>query len=111
MQSEQVLKENVPLHKNPDGSVSFFWIDAHEDIATPGQIYLFGKVWSPQTKKYSSCTVIVRNLKRVMYAFPKISPNEPIDDTYVVYLCVCFLKFLERETWKDLFRIGRNEKQ
>lgn len=33
---------NLPVDK--DGQLPFFYIDAHEEIATPGVVYLFGKV-------------------------------------------------------------------
>ena len=38
---------DLPLPLNPDGSLSFFWIDAHEE-QQGNEIYLFGKVWQPQ---------------------------------------------------------------
>lgn len=42
------LQQNFdhPLHFNKDGSLSFFWIDAHEENHG-SEIYLFGKVWQP----------------------------------------------------------------
>ena len=38
--------QDLPLPLNKDGSLSFFWFDAHEE--NHGRdIYLFGKVWQP----------------------------------------------------------------
>jgi hypothetical protein len=37
---------DLPLPYNADGSLNFFYIDAHEE-ANGQEIYLFGKVWQP----------------------------------------------------------------
>lgn len=45
MQTSNQFKSNdYPLKLNPDGSLSFYWFDAHEE-AMGSDIYLFGKVW------------------------------------------------------------------
>ena len=36
--------QDLPLPLNPDGSLSFFWIDAHEEQFGT-DFFLFGKVW------------------------------------------------------------------
>jgi hypothetical protein len=35
---------DLPLPTNSDGSLSFFWIDAHEENFG-AELYIFGKVW------------------------------------------------------------------
>ena len=35
---------DLPIPTNPDGSLSFFWFDAHEENFG-AEVYLFGKVW------------------------------------------------------------------
>jgi hypothetical protein len=37
-----------PVKYNDDGSLSFYWFDAHEETYG-ADIYLFGKVWQPET--------------------------------------------------------------
>ena len=39
-------QQDLPLPLNPDGTLSFFWIDAHEE-AQGAEIYLFGKIFQP----------------------------------------------------------------
>ena len=47
-----------------------FWFDAHEESATTGEIYLFGKI-RLRTGKLASCCVTVRGIHREMYVLPK----------------------------------------
>jgi hypothetical protein len=42
--STQFKSTEYPLKLNQDGSLSFYWFDAHEE-AMGSDIYLFGKVW------------------------------------------------------------------
>ena len=37
-----------------DNTLPFFLLDAHEEQATPGTVYLFGKVWPPPLSTSSS---------------------------------------------------------
>ena len=72
MQSAQ----NVEVKPNSDGkciinliliigSISFFWIDAHEiPMDKKGEIYLFGKVYDEITHTHVSATLIVSGLHR-----------------------------------------------
>ncbi|XP_039115644.1 DNA polymerase alpha catalytic subunit-like isoform X2 [Dioscorea cayenensis subsp. rotundata] len=53
-----------------DGSLPFYVIDASEEPfgANAGTLYLFGKVKEGTT--YQSCCVVVKNMKRCVYAVP-----------------------------------------
>jgi DNA polymerase alpha subunit A len=62
---------DLPLPLNPDGTLSFFWIDAHEE-QQGNEIYLFGKVWQPQIQSYVSCTLLVTGMERTIFVLPKI---------------------------------------
>ncbi|CAI9110186.1 OLC1v1010165C1 [Oldenlandia corymbosa var. corymbosa] len=55
---------------DPDGSLPFYILDAHEEIygANAGNLFLFGKVKSGDT--YNSCCVVVKNMQRCVYAIP-----------------------------------------
>jgi DNA polymerase alpha subunit A len=63
--------QDLDLPLNEDGSLSFFWIDAHEETYG-NEIYIFGKVWQPQLNQYVSCTLQVQGMERTVYALPKI---------------------------------------
>ncbi|KAL0721627.1 hypothetical protein Bca4012_036226 [Brassica carinata] len=56
-----------------DGSLRFYILDAYEEAfgASMGTIYLFGKVKMGDT--YKSCSVVVKNIQRCVYAIPKDS--------------------------------------
>lgn len=56
---------------NPDGTLSFFWIDAHEE-QQGSEFFLFGKIWQPQLNQYVSCSLKVDGMERTMYAIPKV---------------------------------------
>lgn len=63
--------QELPLPLNPDGSLNFFWIDAHEE-QYGNEIYIFGKVWQPQVNAYVSCTLQVTGMERNLFVLPKI---------------------------------------
>ena len=67
--SMQLSSHNLPL--NADGSLSFFWIDAHEEIYG-SDIFLFGKVWQPELRTFVSCSLKINGMERTMYALPKV---------------------------------------
>ncbi|CAH8335889.1 unnamed protein product [Eruca vesicaria subsp. sativa] len=56
-----------------DGSLRFYILDAYEEAfgASMGTIYLFGKVKMGDT--YKSCSVVVKNIQRCVYAIPNDS--------------------------------------
>ena len=61
----------MPLHFNKDGTLSFYWFDAHEE--NNGQdLYIFGKVWQPEINQFVSCSLKVNGMQREIYALPKL---------------------------------------
>jgi hypothetical protein len=42
--SDKFKSTEYPLELNKDGTLSFYWFDAHEE-AMGADIWLFGKVW------------------------------------------------------------------
>ena len=47
---------DYPLKLNDDGSLSFYWFDAHEENYG-ADLYLFGKVWQPEVNSFVSCAL------------------------------------------------------
>ena len=45
-----------PLPLNADGSLSFYWLDAHEENYG-ADIFLFGKIWQPEVNQFVSCAI------------------------------------------------------
>jgi hypothetical protein len=71
LEAQQSLSsQDLPLPFNPDGSLNFFYIDAHEE-ANGQEIYLFGKIWQPQLNSYVSCTLQLTGMERTMFVLPK----------------------------------------
>ena len=58
---------DLPLDE--DGTLPFYFTDAHEEIFSPGTVYLFGKV--PVQRTFVSCCVAVRNLQRCVFVVPR----------------------------------------
>ena len=78
----QVNQQQVPfqsfdhqLHYNEDGTLSFFWFDAHEENYG-ADLYLFGKVWQPQIKSFVSCAIKIQGMERTVFALPKMKNNK-----------------------------------
>ncbi|KAI4314977.1 hypothetical protein L6164_027831 [Bauhinia variegata] len=67
-------EENSDFNLDADGSLPFYILDAHEEFygANAGTLYLFGKVKAGDS--YQSCCVVVKNMKRCVYAIP----NRPL---------------------------------
>ena len=63
--------QTYPLKFNDDGSLSFFWFDAHEENYG-ADIYLFGKVWQPEIKSFVSCSLKVQGMERTVFVYPKV---------------------------------------
>jgi DNA polymerase alpha subunit A len=62
-------QDSYPLPLNPDGTLSFYWFDAHEEN---NELYIFGKIYQPEVKAYVSCALKVNGMQREIYALPKL---------------------------------------
>lgn len=49
--------------------VLMYWLDAFE--GRDGQIFLFGKVWQPDSKKFASCCVTIGAMDRSVFVLPR----------------------------------------
>ena len=55
-QVEAVWTDDGSLPLDSQGQLPFFLLDAHEEVATPGLVYLFGKVTTHSAARaVSSC--------------------------------------------------------
>eukprot|EP01137_Pigoraptor_chileana_P015018 Opistho-2@70403 len=61
----------LPLTKGEDGEdvLRMYWLDAVEEYATPGVVYLFGKVATEN--RFVSICVSVSNIQRTVYFLPR----------------------------------------
>ncbi|CAG2165802.1 unnamed protein product [Oppiella nova] len=69
-----ILPKEVPFefddHKNK--LISFYWFDAYIDyFRNPSVVYLFGKVFIKDIKRFVSCCIQVRNIERKIYLLPR----------------------------------------
>lgn len=55
-QVETVWTDDGSLPLDSQGQMPFFLLDAHEETATPGLVYLFGKVSTPSLAQQLSFT-------------------------------------------------------
>ena len=67
-QTLQSLDYSLPLNK--DGTLSFYWFDAHEEN-NGLDLYLFGKIYQPEVKSFVSCALKINGMQREIYALPK----------------------------------------
>lgn len=76
-----------------------FWFDALEDYHNPGTIYLFGKIYLEDEKRYVSCTVTVKNMLRCCFIAPRpFILDEHGDETSIQYNLIVY----ERKTSDSL---------
>jgi DNA polymerase alpha subunit A len=70
------------LPTNSDGSIKVYWYDAVEDqVQSKPCVIFFGKIFEPSSNTYSSISVVIKNIMRTLYIFPKI--KDPNDDSYL----------------------------
>ena len=67
--------QQYPLKLNDDGTLSFYWFDAHEENYG-ADLYLFGKVWQPETKSFVSCSLKVQGMERTIFVYPKVTGSQ-----------------------------------
>ncbi len=60
---------------NADGSLSFYWIDAHEEN-NGSELYVFGKILQKEVNQYVSCCLKVNGMQREVYALPKMKNSK-----------------------------------
>lgn len=76
--------EKLPV--SSDKSLNVYWFDACEEkISSEEKIILFGKILNPENNQYSSISVVIQNLERVVYVFPKLKNNEAEHNMQEVY--------------------------
>jgi hypothetical protein len=75
-----VTFNGTELPKASDGSIPFFFMDAHEEKESPGTVFLFGRIPvsnQPGADTISACAA-VQNMERCMYIVPTPSTfNDP----------------------------------
>lgn len=76
-ESGPVLASDQTLPLNAQGLLPFFFLDALEDPASPGTVYLFGKAML-KPGQFVSCCVAVRGMYRSVFVVP--SPGTFEDD-------------------------------
>jgi len=70
--SAPVSFNGTELPQDADGSMPFFFMDAHEERESPGQVFLFGRVPvsnDANAQTVSACAV-VQNMQRSMFVIP-----------------------------------------
>lgn len=76
-----------PLPSNQDGSLQFYWYDAHEESSskndTEPKVVLFGKI--QEKDKFSSISVVIKNLQRTIFLFPKLKTDNTYYDTFEIF--------------------------
>lgn len=70
----QSTNEKLPIDKS--GNLLVYWIDAiEENIKSEPLVIIYGKIYVPETRKYNSISLVLKNLSRVLYLVPKKKPN------------------------------------
>ncbi|KAG1174483.1 hypothetical protein G6F71_004866 [Rhizopus microsporus] len=68
---DTIKEENQTMNIfEQDGHVRMWWYDAYER-KEKGYVYLFGKVFNKDTKRYVSCCVTVKNIERNLFVLPR----------------------------------------
>ncbi|CAG0893867.1 unnamed protein product, partial [Cyprideis torosa] len=96
-----------------DGSKSLklFWFDAHEDpVHQPGNIFLFGKIWSKEKSSYVSACCVVRDIERHIFLLPRVNhrkSGEPVllKEVYDEFNAMTHRMFKSRDfTFRSVFK-------
>lgn len=101
----QEYEEKKNVHESVPTSL-FYWIDAKEQsyssAVDPGAIFLFGKSFCEETKKFQSSSIRVRNLQRVFFVLPT---NGASDSNVIQEInAICRANGIEKRTMKFVER-------
>ena len=66
------------LQLDSDSRMSMYLIDAHEEVANSGTVYLFGKTQVGEGQ-FASCCTIVKNIQKTVFVVPKTAIDLPVD--------------------------------
>lgn len=66
---QQEWQDDGSLPLDGEGQLPFYLVDAHEELAQPGVVFLFGKV--PHNGHHLSCCTIVRGMQRNILVVPR----------------------------------------
>ncbi|XP_050308740.1 DNA polymerase alpha catalytic subunit [Anthonomus grandis grandis] len=65
------VEMDAPFSGDDNKAFRFFWWDAFEDPEKQkGTVFLFGKTYSTEQKKYVSCCVAIKNVERQIFLLP-----------------------------------------
>lgn len=60
----------LPL--NQDNSLFVYWIDIIEEVINRNNcVIIFGKIYEPEQQRFSSISLVLKNIERVLYIIPK----------------------------------------
>jgi DNA polymerase alpha subunit A len=66
---------SLPL--GPDARLPFYMLDAHEEAAQPGVVFLFGKVPAGPPGQFLSACAVVRGMSRSVFFVPRAAVGSP----------------------------------
>ena len=66
------------LQLDSDSRMSMYLIDAHEEVANSGTVYLFGKTQVGEGQ-FASCCTIVKNIQKTVFVVPRTAVDLPVD--------------------------------
>lgn len=72
--ARQLLPDETSTAAVNTNIMEMYWIDAVEDSfsrESSGTVYLFGKSEVNDARKYVSCSIAVKNIRRLLYVLPK----------------------------------------
>ena len=77
-EEEKPWVDDGTLNLDEESRLPMYLIDAHEEIAHPGTVYLFGKT-PVGDNQYASCCVVVKSVNRTVFVVPKEPISLPIN--------------------------------
>ncbi len=66
------------LQLDGESRMSMYLIDAHEEVANSGTVYLFGKT-PVGDGQFASCCTIVKNIQKTVFVVPRTAVDLPVD--------------------------------
>ena len=78
-EEETPWEDDGTLNLDESSRLYMYLLDAHEEISSPGTVYLFGKTPVGENGQYASCCTIVKGVQRTIFVVPKDPISIPID--------------------------------
>ena len=77
-QAEIPWEDDGTLSLDEEARLPMYLLDAHEEISSPGTVYMFGKT-PVGNNQFASCCAVVKGIQKTVFVVPRVPVSLPLD--------------------------------